>query len=61
MEPTLLLSEDFKAYSKLKVENQYYNKYVALPLEMIIMHNDTGNCVQRLYCQKKFQTTGSDK
>ena len=26
VEPSLLLSEDFKAYSKLKVENQYYNK-----------------------------------
>lgn len=26
IEPSLLLSEDFKAYSKLKVENQYYNK-----------------------------------
>ena len=27
-ETSLLLPEDFKAFSKLRVENQYYNKYV---------------------------------
>ena len=25
-EPSLLLEEDFKAFSKIRVENQYYNK-----------------------------------
>ena len=26
MEPSLLLPEDFKAFSKIRVENQYFNK-----------------------------------
>ena len=28
VEPSLLLPEDFKAFSKIRVENQYYNKCV---------------------------------
>ena len=27
-ETSLLLSEDFKAFSKIRVENQYFNKWV---------------------------------